>query len=207
MKLFGTAIILAGGKSTRMGFDKALLEICGRPVIEIIIKQLKEAFDDIIVVTNKPDDFIGIDARITEDILKDSGPLGGIHAGLGLSSSKYAFLTACDMPIISSDYARYMTDVAGKCLPDAVISEKGSWIEPFHALYSVDLAGDIQKNVEKGMFKIFDVIKHKNVIKINESKVREYSPNLGIFTNLNHIRDLEDFDRLIEAGGIENALL
>ncbi|HQD42520.1 MAG TPA: NTP transferase domain-containing protein, partial [Bacillota bacterium] len=65
MELFGTAIILAGGKSTRMGFDKALLNICGRPVVQMIMNQLRKTFDDIVVVTNNPGSFTGLDARIT----------------------------------------------------------------------------------------------------------------------------------------------
>ena len=207
MKCFGTAIILAGGKSKRMGFDKALMEVRGQPIVGLIIKQLRKVFDDIIVVTNNPDGFSSLDVTITEDILSNSGPLGGIHAGLMLSKSKYAFLTACDMPIISAEYAKYMTEVAEEELPHAVISEKGDWIEPFHALYSRELTEDIEYNVEKGIYKIFDVLKFKNVIKISENKVREYSPDLGIFTNLNHVKDLEEFLSRMETGGMRNALL
>ena len=186
MKLFGTAIILAGGKSTRMGFDKALMKIRGKPIVEIIIQQLRAVFEDIIVVTNKSEEFTGLDVIVTEDILKGSGPLGGIHAGLMLSKSKYAFLAACDMP---------------------VISEKGDWIEPFHALYNKDLAYDIKTNVQSGKYKIFDVIREKYIVKISEKKVREYSPGLDIFINLNHIKDLEEFKTSMEAGGIDSALL
>ncbi|MGI6704183.1 MAG: molybdenum cofactor guanylyltransferase [Clostridia bacterium] len=207
MRLFGTAIILAGGKSKRMGFDKALMEICGQPIVGLIIKQLRKVFDDIIVVTNNPDGFSGLDARITSDILRDSGPLGGIHAGLMHSKSQYAFLTACDMPIVSPEYAKYMTEIAQEELPHAVISEKGSWIEPFHALYSRELTEDIERSVKRGIYKIFDVLKYKNVIRISENKVREYSPDLGVFTNLNHIKDLEEFLSRMEVGGMEDVLL
>ena len=207
MKCFGTAIILAGGKSKRMGFDKALMEVCGQPIVGLIIKQLRKVFDDIIVVTNNPDGFSSLDVTITEDILSNSGPLGGIHAGLMLSKSKYAFLTACDMPIISPEYAKYMTEVAEEELPHAVISEKGDWIEPFHALYSRELTEDIEYNVENGIYKIFDVLKFKNVIKISEAKVREYSPDLSVFTNLNYAKELEEFLSRMETGGVGNALL
>ncbi|MDI6705699.1 MAG: molybdenum cofactor guanylyltransferase [Firmicutes bacterium] len=201
MELLGTAIVLAGGKSSRMGFDKAFLDIRGRSMVEIIVDQLRTVFADIIVVTNNPGSFVGLDARISTDILKNAGPLGGIHAGLKLSCSKYAFLAACDMPILSLEYAKYMMEVASIHLPDAVISSKGSWIEPFHALYSKNLADDIEEKVKEGVYKIYDVLKHKNIVKINESKVREYSPDLNIFTNLNDLNDLQEFYKLIETGG------
>ena len=123
------------------------------------------------------------------------------------SESKYAFLTACDMPVISTDYAKYMMEMTRKRLPDAVISEKGDWIEPFHAFYNRDLAEDICRSVQGGIYKIFDVIKNKEVLKISESKVREFSPDLGIFTNLNDVQDLEEFMGSLESGGEDNVLL
>ncbi len=207
MGLFGTAIILAGGKSSRMGFDKARIEICGKPIVALIIDQLREIFEDVIVVTNNPKGFSGLDARITGDILKGAGPLGGIHAGLTLAKSEYSFLTACDMPVISTGYAKYMMDIASKDMPHAVITEKGDWVEPFHALYKKSLIDDIENNIRMGRFKIFDVLRDKKMVRISEDKARGYSLNLSIFTNLNDSRDLEDFMKQMKARGMENVLL
>lgn len=92
MKKFGSAIILAGGKSTRMGFDKQLLKIDERRLMDSLIHKLHKDFEEIIIVTNRPDLYIGLSHIITTDILKDKGPLGGIHAGLKKSSSQYAFV-------------------------------------------------------------------------------------------------------------------
>ncbi len=207
MELFGTAIILAGGKSRRMGFDKAQIEICGMPILGLIIDQLREVFEDIILVTNNPGGLTDVDARITGDILKGAGPLGGIHAGLTLAKSEYSFLIACDMPIISTDYAKYMMDIARGSMPHAVITEKGNWVEPFHALYKKSLTDDIKENIKIGRFKIFDVLKDKKMIKISEDKAREFSPDLSIFTNLNYVNDLEGFMRRAKARGMGNVLL
>lgn len=207
MGLFGTAIILAGGKSSRMGFDKARIEICGKPIVALIIDQLREIFEDVIVVTNNPKDFSGLDARITGDILKGAGPLGGIHSGLTLAKSEYSFLTACDMPVISTKYAKYMMDIARRDMPHAVITAKGDWVEPFHALYKKSLIDDIESNIGMGRFKIFDVLRDKKMVKISEDKARGYSLNLSIFTNLNDSRDLEDFMKQMRARGMKNVLL
>ena len=149
LKLFGTALVLAGGKSSRMGFDKAFINIKGKTIIETILDQLSRAFDDLIVVTSISENYRGLNARIVADVIKDAGPLGGIHAGLKASRSKYVFITACDMPFISLGYVDYMKEVASRFLPDAVISRKGKWLEPFHALYSIDIAGDIEANIAK----------------------------------------------------------
>lgn len=104
MKKFGTAIILAGGKSSRMGFDKQFLKIDKRRLMFSIINKLNKEFDEIIIVTNKPDHYIGLSHKITRDILRDKGPLGGIHAGLMQASSKYSLVIACDMPNINLSY-------------------------------------------------------------------------------------------------------
>jgi molybdopterin-guanine dinucleotide biosynthesis protein A len=201
MKLFGTAVVLAGGKSSRMGFDKSFIEVKGKPLIKILIEELNKEFHEIIVVTNSPEEYRQLDVLITPDILKGVGPLGGIHAGLKASSSRYIFLMACDMPMLSLEYARYMIQVAAEKLPDAVISCNGEWIEPFHALYSVDIADDIEKNVKMGRYKIYDVLKKKNVLRISESDVRRYSPGLEIFRNLNDMGDLIEFYRYAEIEG------
>ena len=79
MKKFGTAIILAGGKSTRMGFDKQFLELNKKRLIDIIINKLKEEFEEIIIVTNKPEEYRKYTQKILSDKIKDVGPLGGIY--------------------------------------------------------------------------------------------------------------------------------
>lgn len=193
MKLFGTAIILAGGKSERMGFDKAFIEIGGRPILELITDRLNKIFDDIVIVTNSPANFSGLNVRTTEDIIKGAGPLGGIHAGLIFSKSIYSFLTACDMPIVSTSYIEHMMGIALRSMPDAVISEKGDWVEPFHALYNKSLIRRIEQSIKEGRHGIFDALKGRDIIRISEEKVREYSPDLELFTNLNNAKDLDRF--------------
>ena len=113
MKKFGTVIILAGGKSSRMGFDKQFLKIEQRSLMDSMIHKLSKEFDEIIIVTNKPDHYIGLGHKITKDIIEDMGPLSGIHAGLTICSSQYALIVACDMPNINMEYIRYMKTQVG----------------------------------------------------------------------------------------------
>jgi len=207
LKLFGSAVVLAGGKSSRMGFNKAFIKIGDKSIIEIIINQLAPVFDDIIIVTNEPDSYRNLNARVITDVLKDAGPLGGIHAGLKMAQSKYVFVMACDMPFISVEYIDYIKKIAARFLPDAVISRKGDWVEPFHAIYSRDIINDIETNINKNLYKIFDVLKNKYLIKIAEEKVRGYSPDLEIFFNLNDREDLEKFYRFTESVGEQDEIL
>ena len=107
-KLFGTAAVLAGGKSTRMGFDKQLLMADNRRLIERTVETLGNVFEDILLVTNTPALYERLPVRVCSDIYKGMGPLGGIHAALVNARSRYTYVLACDMPFVCTPYIRHM---------------------------------------------------------------------------------------------------
>lgn len=193
MKKFGTAIILAGGKSTRMGFDKQFLELNKKRLIDIIINKLKEEFEEIIIVTNKPEEYRKYTQKILSDKIKDVGPLGGIYTGLKESTFKYAFVIACDMPNISPDYIKYMKNIIEKQSVDLCITKNGDNIEPFHSFYSKAIVEDIKEYLLSGRRNIKGLAKELNTLYIEEKWARKYSPDLIIFENLNTQKDLKCF--------------
>ena len=193
MEKFGTAIILAGGKSSRMGFDKQLLKIDERKLMDSIIHKLKKEFNEIIIVTNRPELYIGLSHRITKDILVDKGPLGGIHAGLRFSSSKYAFIVACDMPNINMDYIKFMKNKLSNPHSNGCVTLFGEWIEPFSSFYSVELIDNIEKYLETNRKSINGLIENLNITYIGENEARRFSPNWDMFLNLNTREDLNNY--------------
>ncbi len=199
MKKFGTAIILAGGKSSRMGFDKQLLKIDERRLMDSLIYKLNKDFEEIIIVTNRPELYIGLSHIITGDILKDKGPLGGIHAGLKKSSSHYAFVVACDMPNINMEYVRYMKSQLSNVDSMGCVTEFMNWIEPFSSFYSVEFIEHIEKYLDTNRRSINGLIKDFDITYITENDARKLSPNWDMFLNLNTKEDLEDY--LAKAGG------
>jgi molybdopterin-guanine dinucleotide biosynthesis protein A len=192
MKKFGSAIILAGGKSSRMGFDKQLIKLNERRLMDSLIHKLKGEFEDIIIVTNRPELYIGLSHKITEDILLDKGPLGGIHAGLLQSSSEYSFVVACDMPNISLDYIRYMkkhiSDNALGC-----VTKFGDWIEPFGSFYSIELIDSIEDYLITGRRSVNGLLEDKDITYIEENAARKFSPNWDMFLNLNTKEELDNY--------------
>ena len=106
--LTDTAVILAGGKSTRMGFDKQQLKIGNKIIAEYIADKLSNDFSQIIVVSNKPHLYENTGLFVVEDEIKGYGPLAGLYTGLTYSKSKFIYLIACDMPNISLEFIRYM---------------------------------------------------------------------------------------------------
>jgi molybdopterin-guanine dinucleotide biosynthesis protein A len=190
MKKVGTAVILCGGKSSRMGFDKSKIKIDGRLLIEIIGEKLEKIFDEIILVAEKEDKFENLKYKVVEDMEKNYGPAGGIYTGLKNASSKYVFFLACDMPKINIDYIKYLMNIVEDDECDGLICKKDDWIEPLHAFYSKDLIKDFKKGIEGNSLVLYDIIKNSNIKYIPEEITKKYSPDLDIFVNLNYVKDL-----------------
>ncbi|WP_102398987.1 molybdenum cofactor guanylyltransferase [Haloimpatiens massiliensis] len=193
MNKFGTAIILAGGKSSRMGFDKQFLKIDKRRLMDSLVHKLNEEFEEIIIVTNKPKYYIGLSHKIITDKIENKGPLGGIHVGLKESSSKYALVVACDMPNINMDYIRYMKKCIENQEIDGCVTSFGDWIEPFSGFYSKEIVDAIEKHLLSNRRSINSLLKHLRIYYIEEKKARKFSPNWDMFLNLNTKEDLNSY--------------
>ncbi len=193
MKKFGTAAILAGGKSSRMGFDKQFLEINEQRLIDGVREKLSQDFDEIIVVTNKKEKYIGFNDQIIGDIIPGKGPLSGIHAGLMAASSQYVYFIACDMPHICLDYIRYMKSEIEALRVKACITKFQGHIEPFNAFYAKDMIEDIESCLGKGKRSVNALLTNLEIHEIEEEKAREFSPNWDMFLNLNTKEELDEF--------------
>ncbi len=197
-----TAIILAGGKSSRMGFDKQFLMLKDSCMVEVIAAKLEKVFNEIIIVTNKPGEYAKYGYKLAEDEVSGYGPLAGIHVGLKSSSSLFSYIVACDMPLINIEYTKYMMELIrqndGKA--DGVITRLGNWIEPFNAFYSKNLISRIEENIKKGKMQINLFVQESDMIYIDEEKAKEFSPGWEMFTNINTLRDYEMLIEKIKGG-------
>lgn len=193
MNKFGTAIILAGGKSSRMGFDKQFLKINEKRVMDIVVSKLKEEFSEIIIVTNKPECYKDYETKIVSDIIKDKGPLSGLHVGLKESLSKYAYFVACDMPNINIDYIRHIKQELIEKEAEACITKFGDWIEAFNAFYSKDLYEKIENHLIENRKSVNSFIKKVDTLYIEEEDARRFSPKWDMFINLNTKEQLEQY--------------
>ena len=140
MDNLNTAIILAGGKSSRMGFDKQFLVINEKRLILEIAKKLEKYFKKIIIVTNKKEYYKDLGYKVVEDEIKEMGPLAGISVGRKNSSSLYAYIVACDMPVIDDNYIKYIKEMVNKDIKNKneshiYISLLNDKIQLFHGAY------------------------------------------------------------------------
>jgi len=203
MSLCKSAVILAGGKSSRMKFDKQFLIIDEKRLIYDLAKKLKNHFDEIIIVTNKPELYNDCDYKIVSDEIKECGPLSGIHVGLKSVNSEYAYFLACDMPNIDDNYIRYLKSIANE-EDDVYISRLDNFAEPFHGIYKKSLFKDIEKFLlksdKKSIIRFLEST-NKRIVYINKDDFKKNKFNKNIFINLNNQEDLHNFMKEVELNG------
>lgn len=184
-----TGIILSGGKSIRMGQDKAFLLFSDRPLIETMIDKLKAACGDLIIVTNKPYLYQKYDVQLAVDIIKNKGPLGGIHTGLIASRDKYNFVCACDMPFINRDLIEYMAEKIDGY--DAVVVEHKGKLEPLCAVYSKSCVEPIEKELYRDNRKMKDFLKNIKTKVIKDRVLSNFDSGGRSFLNVNTKKDYQ----------------
>ncbi|MBP2243208.1 molybdopterin-guanine dinucleotide biosynthesis protein A [Cytobacillus eiseniae] len=147
-----TGIIMAGGKSSRMGTNKALLKIGEATVIEKIVAELQKTVSNIIIVTNKFEDYEFLDLPMVKDIWTDMGPLAGIHAGLHASTTVKNLVVACDMPFISAQ----LGDILLRLLDehDAAVPRISGQLHPLFAAYRKEVHEEINQSLQREELRI-----------------------------------------------------
>ncbi|MDO5028109.1 MAG: molybdenum cofactor guanylyltransferase [Bacillota bacterium] len=186
-----TAIILAGGKSSRMGFDKQLIKIKDQLIVDYLASQLKAHFSQIVVVTKTQDLYVDKGYTLTQDIYENAGPLAGIHAGLLETKGQAAYVMACDMPYINDAYITYIKKVFQKEKPAGLVAEIDGLVEPMAGIYSKNLLGAIEENLKNKDLKIKKLIEDQDFIKIKKEKLLSLDKDLKLFQNYNYKADLE----------------
>jgi molybdopterin-guanine dinucleotide biosynthesis protein A len=191
-----TGVILAGGKSLRMGRDKAFLELGGTAVIERVISALGGITERLIIVTDDPLKYAGYGLETASDIYPGVGVLGGIHTGLSYMREDSGFFCACDMPFINPDLVKFIIEKRGRA--SAAVPRVGGELEPLFAVYSKNClkpAEDAIKAGEKRIISFFDNIKVKE---IPEAEIKSIDPDLLSFMNLNTPEDLKRAGAIVE---------
>jgi molybdopterin-guanine dinucleotide biosynthesis protein A len=190
-----TGIVLAGGKSRRMGRHKLFLEAGGVPLFERVYWVLNRIFTDIIVVANTPEWFQSYDVQVIPDVLPGRGALGGLYTGLKYASSDCSFCFATDMPFLNARLIRYMIEKRDE--GDVIIPRTSDGLQPLHAIYSKKCLKPMENLLSRGNLKIIDFFMEVTVIYISEGDVLNYDPMLLSFLNVNTKEDLRRAENLL----------
>ncbi|MFQ6111893.1 MAG: molybdenum cofactor guanylyltransferase [Nitrospinota bacterium] len=194
------ALVLAGGKSTRMGTNKSFVTLGGMPLIQIIVEKLARVFEDrVYILTNTPALYKQFRLPMISDRIKDRGPLSGIQAGLSQSPFGHNFFVACDMPYINPTLIGYMTETLKEEF-DVTVPLAHGRPEPLHGFYSKNCLPEIERLLESGRCRLTDLFDGLRVRYVSERIVRKFDPHLVSFNNLNTPEDLSKAQAMMGSG-------
>jgi len=184
-----TGVILAGGKSRRIGYNKALLRIGNQAVIQRVLASLKQVTSSQLIVTNFPEEYEFLDIPMKSDILPGKGAFGGIYTGLSASETPYCLVVACDMPFLNVNLLRYMTQIVKEY--DIVIPKHSKGYEPLCAIYAKSCMPHIEKLLKANQLRIIEVFSYVRVREISESEIKSYDVDDLMFFNINTQEDYQ----------------
>jgi len=187
-----TAFILAGGRSRRMGTDKAFLSYRNEPLIRCSIR-ICQSFTTDVRIIGEPARYACFGLPVTPDNGESLGPLSGIHTALQHSPARFSSIIACDMPLMSPEFFRLMLrKLPG---PDAVVMrfDDGA-VEPLCGIYSSTCLPVAEQNLANGNLKVTDLLSQVAVEYITEGELHAQGMSRKIFTNVNTPGDLEQLE-------------
>jgi len=183
-KLTGvTGVILAGGRSSRMGSNKALLPYRGGLFIEAIHRQLKALFPEVLLVTNTPEQYDFLPCRKAGDLYPDMGALAGLQSGLHHSSNEHIFAVACDMPYLDDRLIRYL--VARRIKGDVIIPGGELGPEPLHAVYAKGCLPHMEASLLANRRRIVSFFDKVDIVTVPRSIIAGFDPSFRCFSNIN----------------------
>jgi molybdopterin-guanine dinucleotide biosynthesis protein A/molybdopterin converting factor small subunit len=178
-----TAIILAGGKSSRMGKPKALLEFSGEPLIVHLVRTLKNIFAETVIVAAPEQELPPVTARVVRDEVPHQGPVGGICYGLRTAVGEFAFVTSCDVPFLNRSVIAYLLSQISE--HDVVVPYWQGRFQPLHAVYRKSVLPFLEAQLERGELRPVYLFDKVRTYKIGEDKIRRFDPEGLSFLNMN----------------------
>ena len=188
-----SCIILAGGKSTRLGHDKVLETVGNSSLLQQVISRIDPLSKEIIIVTAKERTFTQLASRpkvkVVSDIFPGQGSLGGIYTGLVKSNSFYNLVVAADMPFVNTSLLKYMIENCEGF--DFVLPRVNGLFEPLHAIYSKNCVAPIESILNQGKKVIIELFNYVKVKYIDADEVDKFDPQHLSFFNINTKEELE----------------
>jgi molybdopterin-guanine dinucleotide biosynthesis protein A len=187
-----SGLILAGGESSRYGKNKALVNINGIPLIQRVSRVMQSLFQEVILITNTPDEYSFLKLPMYEDLIKGLGPMGGLFTGLTRMANDAGFLVGCDMPFLNRKLIRHIVEIRDDC--DVIVPRISGMMEPLHALYSKGCLSAIRKLIDSRKYQIFQFFSEVSVKYVDEGFIRRFDPEIRCFYNINEPQQLNNIN-------------
>ncbi|MBN1486708.1 MAG: molybdenum cofactor guanylyltransferase [Anaerolineae bacterium] len=187
-----SGVVLAGGRSRRMGKDKRFLSIQGRPLITWVLESLTPLVSELIIVTKEPEDLETYGVRVVQDHYSGIGVLAGLHAGLVAAQGEWAFVVAADSPFLNVPLMRAIVRLGERQPVDVVVPYWQKGLEPLCALYRpVNCVPAIESAIQRGDRRLISFYSDLRVQIMAEEEVSRWDPQGCSFFNVNTPQDLE----------------
>lgn len=178
-----TGAILAGGKSTRMKYNKAFAKLGDYSIIETIINRLTKIFDNNIIISNEPELYKHLGLEVYTDIYPGLGPISGIHSALTNSPNEVIFAIACDMPFVPQALIEYMIEVLDDY--DTVVAKIDNFYQATSAVYHKSCLPVLANCLENNKLKTSLIFRELNAKVLDELEVARFGNLDDIFFNIN----------------------
>ncbi len=188
-----SGFVLAGGKSTRMGQDKATLLFHGRTLLEHALATLRSICSNVAILGRR--DLYGQLGPVYEDVFAGCGPLGGIHAALTNSPSRHNIIIAVDTPFLKPEFLSYLGERARSSNAVVTTPEINDYMQPLCTVYAKDFLPIAEEALKSGHYKIVPLFPRDQTLVIREAELRGFAFAAEMFENLNTPDDLKRAQR------------
>ena len=182
--------ILAGGESSRMGENKAFVQVGGVPIIERVIARLQPLVDELAIITNSPAEYAHLGLTVHTDILPGKATLGGLYTAVERASTLYTFVVSCDQPFLNAALLRYLAGLRSGYDVVVPLNREG-YPQSMHALYSKACAQPIFQRLEADRLKVIGFFPDVRVRAVSAEEIDSIDPERWSFVNVNTPDDLE----------------
>jgi molybdopterin-guanine dinucleotide biosynthesis protein A len=184
-----SAVVLAGGKSSRMGRPKALLPFDGEPLIAHVVRRLTKLFAEIVVVAAPDQELPPLPVALVRDEVAYQGPVSGIFHGLKGSTREVCFVTSCDAPFLNLQLIAHLLAQISDC--DVVVPYWEERFQPLHAVYRTSVAPLLRDQLERGELRPIFLYEKVRTREIHEDEIRRLDPAGLSFHNMNSPQEYE----------------
>ena len=184
-------VVLAGGRSRRLGLDKALVRFGGVPLLRIVVERVAQVCREVVVAVDRPDRYegLGLPARLVADESPGLGPLSGLQVGLRTCRTEHVLVAACDLPFLNVELLRHMARLP-RSYQALVPWRDGRW-QPLHAIYARSCLEAVDAMAAGGGGSMQELLGRLNVRRLDEEEMDRLDPDGLSLVNLNERSDLD----------------
>jgi molybdopterin-guanine dinucleotide biosynthesis protein A len=181
--------ILAGGQSTRMGFDKAFASVAGQPLIERVLARVADLGSEILLVANSPGEYAHLGVPIHQDVIPGKKALGGIYTALKQASNEHTLIVACDLPFLSRALMAHLIALCEDYDVVVPMNRQGR-PEGMQAVYGKGCLEPIRRRLERDDLKVAGFYPEVRVRRVGDGEIDRFDPNRCSFVNVNTPEEL-----------------